>query len=91
MNPNLSNAMKSFWDSKSEEEMEKINSLRGTSIKNNCIYLKKDSNRSYPCKFEYLLDRLAIGHLIVSTQLNRDKVSNLFGEVPEIFFTKKVK
>lgn len=89
MNTNLSDAMKKLWESKSQSEMDNINSKRGDAIKNNCIYLRKtDSDRSYPCNKELLLAKLALGHLIVSTPKNRDKVKNFIGEVPEIFFTK---
>jgi|11_taG_2_1085331.scaffolds.fasta_scaffold00581_2 hypothetical protein len=90
MNPNLSNAMKTFWENKTSEEKMEINSKRGSTIKNNCIYMKNEG-RSYPCKFEFVLDRLALGHLIVSTNLNRAKVANFFGEIPELFFTKNKK
>lgn len=88
MNTNLSEAMKKLWESKSQIEMDNINSKRGDTLKNSCVYMRADHYRSYPCKKEMVLDKLAIGHLIVSTPKNRDKVKSFLGEVPEIFFTK---
>ena len=87
MNENLSTAMKNFWDNKSNDEMDKINSKRSNTIKNTCIYMSNGS-RSYPCKYTLVLDRLSNGHLIIDTPLNRNKVKQFIGEVPNIFFVK---
>lgn len=86
MNENLSDAMKTFWDSKTSEEMEKINSKRSNSIKKTCIYMS-NGTRSYPCNYTLVLDRLSKGHLIVNTPLNKYKVKQFIGEVPSIYFT----
>lgn len=89
MNENLSYAMKNFWQTKSQDDMIEINAKKSDTIKNSCIYMKKDtSSRSYPCKIEYVFDRLASGHLIVSTPKNRNKAEKIFKGIPDIFFTK---
>ena len=89
MNNNLSDAMKNFWETKTEVDMIEINAKRSDTIKNSCIYMKKEiGSRSYPCKIEHVFDRLARGHLIVSTPKNRNKAEKIFKGIPEVFFTK---
>ena len=78
--------MKKFWKEKSKSEKDYINSKRSETIKSTCIYMK-ENNRSYPCKIELVLDRLAKGHKIVNTEKNKEKVESILGYFPDIFYS----
>ena len=85
-NKNISEAMKKFWKEKGKEFLEDANKKRSETLKNQCVYLKKKGEKAFPCNIEFVLSKLSEGYLIVSTEKNRQKISNYFGEVPEFFW-----
>lgn len=81
--------MKKFWQDKENEYLAKVNQKRSNTLKNQCIWLKKENEKPFPCNVELILSKLAEGYLIVNTEKNIEKVYNFFGEVPDFFFAKK--
>ena len=81
--------MKEFWNKKSQEELVRINSKRSESLKNKCIWVKKEGEKPFPCNIELLLSKLAEGYLIVNTAKNKEKVDIFFKEIPSFFYANK--
>jgi hypothetical protein len=81
--------MKEFWNKKSQEELVRINSKRSESLKNKCIWVKKEGEKPFPCNIELLLSKLAEGYLIVNTTKNKEKVDIFFKEIPSFFYANK--
>jgi len=90
-NRNISESMKKFWDSKGKDYLEQTNKKRSESLKNQCIWLKKEGEKPFPCNIEFVLSKISEGFLIVDTKKNREKVYSFFGEVPSFFWAKKNK
>lgn len=88
-NKSISEGMKKFWQDKENEYLAKVNQKRSNTLKNQCIWLKKENEKPFPCNVELILSKLAEGYLIVNTEKNIEKVYNFFGEVPDFFFAKK--
>lgn len=88
-NKSISEGMKKFWQDKESEYLAKVNQKRSNTLKNQCIWLKKENEKPFPCNIELILSKLAEGYLIVNTEKNIEKVYNFFGEVPDFFFAKK--
>ena len=88
-NKSISEGMKKFWQDKESEYLAKVNQKRSNTLKNQCIWLKKENEKPFPCNIELILSKLAEGYLIVNTEKNLEKVYNFFGEVPDFFFAKK--
>ena len=88
-NKSISEGMKKFWHEKEKEYLAKVNQKRSNTLKNQCIWLKKENEKPFPCNIELILSKLAEGYLIVNTEKNLEKVYNFFGEVPDFFFAKK--
>ena len=88
---NISFAMKEFWKNKGNIEILNINIKRSNSLKNKCIWIKKENQKPFPCNIEFLLSKLSEGYLIVDTVKNREKTSIFFKEMPEFFFAEKNK
>ena len=86
---NISRSMKEFWNNKSKEELLIINSKRSNSLKNKCIWVKKEGEKPFPCNIELLLSKLAEGYLIVNTSKNKEKVYAFFKEIPDFFYANK--
>jgi len=85
----ISRSMKEFWNKKSQEELVRINSKRSESLKNKCIWVKKEGEKPFPCNIELLLSKLAEGYLIVNTTKNKEKVDIFFKEIPSFFYANK--
>ncbi len=83
--------MKKFWDSKGKDYLEQTNKKRSESLKNQCIWLKKEGEKPFPCNIEFVLSKISEGFLIVDTKKNREKVYSFFGEVPIFFWAEKNK
>lgn len=81
--------MKKFWEDKPKEYIDEVNKKRSDTLKNQCIWLKKENEKPFPCNIEFVLSKLADGYLIVNTKKNLEKVYNFFGEVPSFFFAEK--
>ena len=90
-NRNISESMKKFWSEKGKEYLEETNKKRSTSLKNHCIWLKKEGEKPFPCNVEFVLSKIAEDFLIVDTEKNKEKVYNFFGEVPDFFWANKNK
>ena len=88
-NKNISDSMKDFWEKKGKDFLDNTNKKRSESLKSQCIWLKKDNLKPFPCNIELLLVKLSEGYLIVNTEKNREKVYNFFGEVPDFFWADK--
>lgn len=88
-NKNISVGMKKFWEDKPKEYIDEVNKKRSDTLKNQCIWLKKENEKPFPCNIEFVLSKLADGYLIVNTKKNLEKVYNFFGEVPSFFFAEK--
>ena len=88
-NQNISNSMKKFWDEKGKDFLEEVNKKRSSSLKNNCIWIKKENCKPFPCNVEIILSKLSEGYLLVNTEKNKEKVYNFFGEVPDFFWADK--
>ena len=86
---NISRSMKEFWNNKTKEELLTINSKRSDSLKNKCIWVKKEGEKPFPCNIELLLSKLAEGYLIVNTSKNKEKVDAFFKEIPDFFYANK--
>ena len=87
----ISQSMKEFWNNKSQEFLEEVNKKRSSTLKNTCIWLKKEGEKPFPCKLEMTLSKLSEGYLIVNTIKNKEKVFSIFGEIPEYFWANKNK
>ena len=87
----ISESMKKFWEEKGKAFLEKTNKKRSESLKKQCIYLKKEGEKPFPCNIELILAKLSEGYLIVNTAKNKEKVYSYFGEVPDFFWAKKNK
>lgn len=87
-NSSISDSMKVFWEKKGRKYLEETNLKRSISLKSQCIWLKKEGEKPFPCNIELVLSKLADGFLIVNTKKNKDKVFNFFGEVPDFFWAK---
>ena len=70
-NRNISESMKKFWDDKDKDYLDKINKKRSESLKNQCIWLKKEGEKPFPCNIELVLSKLSDGYLIVNTEKNK--------------------
>ena len=88
-NRNISESMKKFWDSKGKDYLEETNKKRSNTLKKQCIWLKKEDEKPFPCNVEQILNKLSEGFLIVNTQKNKEKVYAFFGEVPDFFWAEK--
>ena len=78
-NSKISESMKTFWEEKGKESLKEINRKRSESLRNQCIWLKKEGEKPFPCNIELVLSKLADGFLIVNTKKNKDKVFSFFG------------
>ena len=87
----ISESMKKFWEERGKEFLEEVNRKRSTSLKNQCVWLKKEGEKPFPCNIEYILSKLSEGYLLVNTEKNKKKVYNIFGEVPDFFWAKSNK
>ena len=87
----ISESMKRFWEEKGDDFLKSVNKKRSSSLKNQCIWLKKEGEKPFPCNIEYTLSKLSEGYLLVNTEKNKKKVYSLFGEVPEFFWAKENK
>lgn len=90
-NRNISESMKKFWNDKDKDYLDKTNKKRSESLKNQCIWLKKEGEKPFPCNIELVLSKLSDGYLIVNTEKNKEKVNSFFGEVPDFFWANKNK
>ena len=90
-NKAISESMKKFWEEKGKAFLEDANKKRSKTLKKQCIYLKKEGEKPFPCNIELILSKLSEGYLIVNTAKNKEKVYNYFGEVPDFFWAKKNK
>ena len=90
-NKNISDSMKLFWKNKDEEVINEINLKRSKTLKTQCIWLKKEGEKPFPCNIEFVLSKLAEGYLIVNTLKNKEKVFSYFGEIPSFFWADKNK
>ena len=71
--------MKLFWKNKDEDDINEINLKRSQTLKTQCIWLKKEGEKPFPCNIEFVLSKLAEGYLIVNTLKNKEKVFSYFG------------
>ena len=83
--------MKLFWKNKDEDDINEINLKRSQTLKTQCIWLKKEGEKPFPCNIEFVLSKLAEGYLIVNTLKNKEKVFSYFGEIPGFFWADKNK
>lgn len=90
-NKNISDSMKLFWKNKDEDDINEINLKRSQTLKTQCIWLKKEGEKPFPCNIEFVLSKLAEGYLIVNTLKNKEKVFSYFGEIPGFFWADKNK
>lgn len=90
-NKAISESMRKFWEEKGKKFLEETNKKRSKTLKNQCVYLKKEGEKPFPCNIELILLKLSEGYLIVNTEKNKNKVYNYFGEVPDFFWAKKNK
>ena len=90
-NSNISESMKKFWAEKEKDYINLVNKKRSDTLKNQCIWLKKENEKPFPCNIELVLSKLSEGFLIVNTENNKEKVYSFFGEVPDFFWAKKNK
>ena len=88
-NKAISDSMKKFWDEKGKEFLEEVNKKRSSTLKLQCIWLKKEGEKPFPCNIEFVLSKLSEDYLIVNTDKNKEKVYNYFGEVPDFFWANK--
>ncbi len=90
-NKAISNSMKKFWEKKGKKYLKDVNSKRSESLKEHCIWVKKEGEKPFPCNAELILSKLAEGYLLVNTEKNKEKVYKYFGEVPDFFWSIKIK
>ena len=83
--------MKKFWEEKGDDFLKAVNEKRSKALKNQCIWIKKEGEKPFPCNVEFILSKLSEGYLLVNTEKNKKKVYNIFGEVPDFFWAKKNK
>lgn len=87
----ISESMKKFWEDKGKVYLEEANKKRSNTLKTQCIWLKKEGEKPFPCNIEMILNKLSVGYLIVNTEKNKEKVYNFFGDVPDFFWAEKNK
>ena len=87
----ISDSMKKFWEEKGKDFLLEANKKRSNTLKKQCVYLKKEGEKPFPCNIELILTKLAEGYLLVNTEKNKKKVYNIFGEVPDFFWAEKNK
>lgn len=87
----ISESMKKFWKEKGKNYLEETNKKRSDTLKNQCIWIKKEDEKPFPCNVELILSKLSEGFLIVNTKKNKEKVYSFFGEVPDFFWANKNK
>jgi hypothetical protein len=87
----ISESMKKFWEDKGKDYLKETNKKRSEALKTNCIWLKKEGEKPFPCNIELILNKLSVGYLIVNTEKNQEKVFSFFGEVPDFFWAEKNK
>jgi len=87
----ISESMKKFWEEKGKDFLEEVNKKRSNTLKSQCVYLKKEGEKPFPCNIELILSKLAEGYLIVNTRKNKEKIYKFFGEVPDFFWADKNK
>ena len=87
----ISESMKKFWEDKGKDYLKETNKKRSEALKTNCIWLKKEGEKPFPCNIELILNKLSVGYLIVNTEKNKEKVFSFFGEVPDFFWAEKNK
>jgi len=90
-NKAISESMKKFWEEKGKDFLEETNKKRSNTLKSQCVYLKKEVEKPFPCNIELILTKLAEGYLIVNTDKNKEKIYNFFGEVPDFFWADQNK
>lgn len=90
-NKNISDSMKLFWKNKNEKDIIEINQKRSNSLKTQCVWIKKEGEKPFPCNIEFILSKLADGFLLVNTFKNKEKVYTYFGEIPDFFWADKNK
>lgn len=90
-NKNISDSMKLFWQNKDEDDINEINLKRSQTLKTQCVWLKKEGEKPFPCNIEFVLSKLAEGYLIVNTLKNKEKVFSYFGDIPSFFWADKNK
>ena len=90
-NKSISASMKKFWEEKGKDFIKEVNKKRSDTLKNQCVYLKKEGEKPFPCNIELILSKLSEGYLIVNTEKNKEKIYNYFGEVPDFFWAEKNK
>lgn len=90
-NKAISESMKKFWEEKGKDFLEEANKKRSNTLKSQCVYLKKEGEKPFPCNIELILAKLAEGYLIVNTDKNKEKIYNFFGEVPDFFWADQNK
>jgi len=90
-NKAISDSMKKFWEGKGKDFLLEVNKKRSKTLKKQCIYIKKEGEKPFPCNIEFLLSKLSEGYLIVNTEKNKEKVYRFFGEIPEFFWANKNK
>lgn len=88
-NENISKSMKIFWQNKDINELNEINKKRSETLLNVCVWIKKEGEKPFPCKIEYLLSKLSQGFLIVNTEKNILKLNRIFGEIPDFLIANK--
>lgn len=87
----ISESMKKFWEVKGKDFLKEANKKRSDSLKNNCIWIKKEGEKPFPCNIEFVLCKLAEGYLLVNTAKNKEKSMSCFGEIPDFFWADKNK
>jgi hypothetical protein len=90
-NKTISVSMKKFWEEKGKDFLKETNLKRSESLKRQCIYLKKEGEKPFPCNIELVLSKLSEDYLLVNTEKNKKKVYSFFGEVPDFFWATKNK
>lgn len=90
-NRNISESMKKFWEQKEKEYIDSVNEKRSSTLKNQCIWLKKEKEKPFPCNVESVLSKLSEDFLLVNTKKNKEKVYNFFGDIPDFFWADKNK
>lgn len=87
----ISNSMKNFWKEKGDSFLKNANKKRSNTLKNSCVWLKKENGKPFPCNIELVLSKLSEGYLLVNTEKNRNKIFKTFGEIPDFFWANKNK
>jgi len=90
-NKAITESIKKFWEEKGKDFLKETNKKRSNTLKSQCVYLKKEGEKPFPCNIELILSKLSEGYLIVNTKKNKEKVYRYFGEVPSFFWASKNK